>query len=77
MHGSMLLYVHRNHKAHWDGEPRTATSTFTQLLNSVTYTHTHTHTHTHTLTASDDVMGRDVKNSLEISITQVRLEGGF
>ena len=32
--GSMLLYVHRNHKAHYDGEPRTATSTFTQLLNS-------------------------------------------
>ena len=25
----MLLYVHRNHK---DGEPRMATSTFTQLL---------------------------------------------
>ena len=34
VHGSMLLYVHRNHKAHYDGEPRTATSTFTQLLNS-------------------------------------------
>ena len=30
----MLLYVHRNHRAHYDGEPRTATSTFTQLLNS-------------------------------------------
>ena len=30
----MLLYVHRNHMAHWDGEPRTATSTFTQLLIS-------------------------------------------
>ena len=30
----MLLHVHRNHKAHSDGEPRTATSTFTQLLNS-------------------------------------------
>ena len=28
-HGSMLLYVHRNHKAHWNGEPRTATSNFT------------------------------------------------
>ena len=27
--------VHRNHKAHLDGEPRTATLTFTQLLNSV------------------------------------------
>ena len=28
---SVLLYVHRDHK---DGEPRTATSTFTQLLSS-------------------------------------------
>ena len=34
-HGSVLLYVHRNRKAHKDGEPRTATSTFTQFLNSV------------------------------------------
>ena len=33
-HGSLLLYVHRNRKAHQDGQPRTATSTFTQLLNS-------------------------------------------
>ena len=31
-HGSMLLYVHRNHKARQDGEPRTATSTFTRLI---------------------------------------------
>ena len=30
-HGSMLLYVHRKYKVHSDGEPRTATSTFTQL----------------------------------------------
>ena len=32
----MLLYVHRDHKLRTirDGEPRTATSTFTQLLNS-------------------------------------------
>ena len=33
-HGSVLLYVHRNRKAHLDGKLRTATSTFTQLLNS-------------------------------------------
>ena len=33
----MLLYVHRNRKAHEDGKPRTATSTFTQLLNSDRY----------------------------------------
>ena len=26
-HGSVLLYVHRNHKACQDGQPRTATST--------------------------------------------------
>ena len=37
-HGSVLLYVHGNHKAHSDGKPRTAaTSTFTQLLNSDAY----------------------------------------
>ena len=33
-HGSLLLGVHGNHKAHQDGKARTATSTFTQLLNS-------------------------------------------
>ena len=31
--GSVLPYVHRNRKAYWDGQPRTATSTFTQVLN--------------------------------------------
>ena len=31
-HDSMLLYVHRNRN---DKKPRTTTSTFTQLLNSV------------------------------------------
>ena len=35
------------------------------------------HTHTHTHTASNEGMGRAVKNSLEIIIKQVRLEGGF
>ena len=30
---SMLLYVHRNRRLTKDVEPRTATSTFTQLLN--------------------------------------------
>ena len=35
------------------------------------------HTHTHTHRVSDDGMGRAVKNSLEIIIKQVRLEGGF
>ena len=33
--GWVLLYVHRNRRLIRDGEPRTATSTFTQLLNSV------------------------------------------
>ena len=37
----------------------------------------HTHTHTHTHTVLDEGMGRAVKNSLEIIIKQVRLEGGF
>ena len=36
-----------------------------------------THTHTHTHTVSDEGMGRAVKNSSEIIIKQVRLEGGF
>ena len=36
-----------------------------------------THTHTHTHRASNEGMGRAVKNSLEIIIKQVRLEGGF
>ena len=36
-------------------------------------THTHTHTHTH---ASNEGIGSAVKNSLEIIIKQVRLEGG-
>ena len=31
----VLLYVHRNRRVIRDGEPRTATSSFTQLLNSV------------------------------------------
>ena len=30
----VLLYVHRNRRLIRDGEPRTATSTFTQLLSS-------------------------------------------
>ena len=34
-HGSINLYVHGNQKARWDGQPRTATSTLTQLLNYV------------------------------------------
>ena len=54
------------------------------LYNNTNYTHTHTthtcvcaHTHTHTHTVSDEGMGRAVKNSLEIIIKQVHLEGGF
>ena len=41
-HGSIILYVHGNQKARWDGQPRTATSTllnydpFAQLRSSVT-----------------------------------------
>ena len=34
--GSIVLYVHGNQKARQDGQPRTATSTLTQLLNYVT-----------------------------------------
>ena len=32
-HGSINLYVHGSQKARKDGQPRTATSTLTQLLN--------------------------------------------
>ena len=32
-HGSIQLYVHRSQKARYDGQPRTATSTLTHLLN--------------------------------------------
>ena len=32
-YGSIILYVHGNQKARLDGQPRTATSTLTQLLN--------------------------------------------
>ena len=32
-HGLIILYVHGNQKARSDGQPRTATSTLTQLLN--------------------------------------------
>ena len=32
-HGSINLYVHGNQKASQDGQPRTSTSTLTQLLN--------------------------------------------
>ena len=32
-HGSINLYVHGSQKSRWDGQPRTATSTLTQLLN--------------------------------------------
>ena len=33
-HGSVLIYVHGNRKLIRDGKARTATWTFTQLLNS-------------------------------------------
>ena len=32
-HGSIILYIQGNQKARYDGQPRTATSTLTQLLN--------------------------------------------
>ena len=55
----MLLYVRRNRKAHWDGKPRTATSTFTQLLNSdrqVLYAATLVIYHTHDVTVTRFVL---------------------
>ena len=38
-HGSIILYVHGNQKARWDGQPRTSTSTLTQLLNYANVRH--------------------------------------
>ena len=32
-HGSIILYVNGNQKARKNGQPKTATSTLTQLLN--------------------------------------------
>ena len=32
-HGSVNFYVHGNQKARWGGQPRTATSTLTLLMN--------------------------------------------
>ena len=60
------------------------------LYNNTTHTHARAHAHTHTCMharmhirmhahtqASDKGIGMAVKNSLEIIIKQVRLEGGF
>ena len=49
------------------------------LYNNTNHARTraHTHTHTHTHRVSDEGMGRAVKNSLEIIIKRVHLEGGF
>ena len=44
--------------------------------NTHARTHARTHAHTH-IRASDEGIGRAVKNSLEIIIKQVHLEGGF
>ena len=44
--------------------------------NTHACTHARTHAHTH-IRASDEGIGRAVKNSLEIIIKPVRLEGGF
>ena len=44
------------------------------LYNNTNNRHTHTHTNTH---VSNEGIGTAVKNSLEIIIKQVRLEGGF
>ena len=56
------------------------THTHTHKQFTHTYAHILTHTHTHTCThtrMSDKGIDTDVKNSLEIVIAQVCLEGGF
>ena len=54
----------------------TRTHTHKQFTHTNAHILTHTHTHTHTR-MSDEGIGTDVKNSLEIVIAQVCLEGGF
>ena len=64
----------------YNNNMHTHTRTHTHKQFTHTYAHilTHTHTHTHTHTCmSDEGIGTDVKNSLEIVIAQVCLEGGF
>ena len=62
----------------YNNNMHTHTRTHTHKQFTHTYAHilTHTHTHTHTR-MSDEGIGTDVKNSLEIVIAQVCLEGGF
>ena len=47
------------------------------LYNNTNHTHTRARAHTRAHTVSDKGVGRAAKNSLEIVIKQVRLEGGF
>ena len=85
------LYNNNNHThTHIRARARTHAHTHARThthTHARTHTHTHarararaharTHARTHAHTVSEEGMGRAVKNSLEIIIKQVRLEGGF
>ena len=73
-----IYHTRWEHSALYDDTNHTHTHTHTH-----TYTHARTRTHTHARTharahaRTHEGMGSAVKNSLEIIIKQVRLEGGF
>ena len=77
-----IYHTRWQHRALYNNTNHTHTHTHT-CTNARARAHTHTHARTcarartHTHTVSDEGMGRAVKNSLEIVIKQVRLEGGF
>ena len=76
------LYFHECHvsycRALYNNTNHTHTHTHTHThIHARTHARTHAHTHTYTQRVSDEGMGRAVKNSIEIIIKQVHLEGGF
>ena len=73
-----IYHTRWQHRALYRNTNHTHTHTLTHT-HARTHTHacTHARTHTHTHTVSDEGMGMAVKNSLEIIIQQVCLEGSF
>ena len=72
-HTHTHTHTHARTHARTHTHSRTHTRTHTHAR---THARTYTHTHRHT-PVSDEGMGRAVKNSLEIIIKQVCLEGGI
>ena len=76
-----IYHTRWQHRALYNNTNPPAPHTHTHDMHARTHTHIHARTHvrarTHTHTVSNEGMGRAVKNSLEIVIKQMRLEGGF